>query len=130
MSFETLIATSDVVTVHTPLTSSTRGLFGRRVFAQMKKTAILINTARGPIVEQEALVDALDRGLIAGAGIDVFENEPIGGDNPLLGRDNVVVTPHIAGTTLDTWARRLDFAFANIERVARGEPPESVVNGI
>ena len=128
VSFDALVETSDVVTVHTPLTDATRGLFDRRVFDRMKRTAILVNTARGPVVNQAHLVEALDRASIAGAGLDVFESEPLGADNPLLGRDNVVVTPHNAGTTIDTWTRRLDFAFSNIERVARGEAPHSVVN--
>lgn len=128
VSLDELFSTSDVVTVHTPLTDSTRGLIGRETLAKMKPTAIVINTARGPVVDEAALVDALDRGAIAGAGLDVFEVEPIGADNPLLGRDNVVVTPHNAGTSLDTWTRRLDFAFANVERVARGEAPLSIVN--
>ncbi|MEJ2131757.1 MAG: NAD(P)-dependent oxidoreductase, partial [Gammaproteobacteria bacterium] len=92
-----------------------------------KRSAILINTSRGPVVNQTHLAEALRTGVIAGAGLDVFDPEPLAADSPLLAMDNVVVTPHIAGTTIDTWSRRLDFAFANIERVARGEKAEALV---
>ena len=111
MELDELIRTSDVISVHTPLLPATRGMFSTAQFAAMKPTAIFVNTARGPVVDEAALIDALDKGEIAGAGLDVFEEEPLATDSPLLGRDNVVVTPHIAGTTIDTWTRRLDFGF-------------------
>lgn len=123
-----LIETSDIVTLHTPLNDATRGLIDTNALASMKSSAILINTSRGAIVRQADLAQALAAGTIAGAGLDVFEEEPLASDSALLRMDNVVVTPHIAGTTLDTWSRRLEFAFSNIERVARGEPPQAVVN--
>ena len=129
LTLRDLLETSDVVTVHTPLNDATRGLIGKDELALMKPTAILINTSRGPVVKQVDLVAALDAGTIAGAGLDVFETEPMEADNPLLGRENVVVTPHMAGTTIDTWTRRLEFGFSNIERVAQGKPPLSVVGG-
>ena len=128
MPLDELLRTSDVVSVHTPLSDATRGFMNAEAFAGMKQSAIFINTSRGPVVDEAALIAAIDSGQIAGAGLDVFEHEPIAADHPLLGRDNVVVTPHTAGTTIDTWTRRLDFAFENIARVARGEPPLSVVN--
>jgi len=129
MPLDELLASSDIVTLHTPLTDATRGLIDAAALARMKPGAILINTARGPVVENDALVAALDSGHLAGAGLDVFEVEPIGAGHPLLGRPNVVTTPHVAGTTLDTWARRIEFAYGNVERVARGEAALSVVNG-
>jgi D-3-phosphoglycerate dehydrogenase len=95
-TFEELLARADHVTVHAPLTPETHHLFNRAAFAQMKPTAILVNTARGPIVEEAALVEALRDKRIAGAGMDVFEVEPVAADSPLLAFDNVAVTPHAA----------------------------------
>jgi D-3-phosphoglycerate dehydrogenase len=123
LGFDDLLATSDVITVHTPLNDATRAMMNKAAFSKMKSTAIFVSTARGPVTDEAALIDALDKGVIAGAGIDVFEEEPTPNDNALFGRDNVVVTPHMAGTTIDTWYRRLDFAFSNIQRVANGEAP-------
>ena len=94
----------------------------------MKSSAILINTSRGPVVDEKALIAALTEGEIAAAGLDVFEKEPVELDNPLLKMENVVATPHMAGTTWDTWSRRAKFAFQNMERVRRGAPPQAVVN--
>ena len=93
----------------------------------MKPSAVVINTSRGSVVDELALIDALNKGLISAAGLDVFEKEPVDPDNPLLSMDNVVVTPHMAGTTWDTWARRAKFGFENMERVGRGEPAQAVV---
>jgi phosphoglycerate dehydrogenase-like enzyme len=129
MELDELIRTSDVISVHTPLNKATHGLFGAKAFAAMKPTAIFVNTSRGPVVDEAALIAALDAGQIAGAGLDVFAEEPLAADSPLLHRDNVVVTPHIAGTTLDTWARRLGFGFGNVVRVAGGERPLAEVKG-
>jgi phosphoglycerate dehydrogenase-like enzyme len=123
-----LLRQADLVTLHTPLLPQTRGLIGAAELAKMKPTAILINTARGPIVDEAALYEALKAKRILGAGLDVFAQEPIDPNNPLLQLDNVVVTPHCAGSTYNTWFRRLDFAFANIARVARGEPPTHVIS--
>ena len=92
----------------------------------MKRNAILINTARGAAVVEKDLIDALEKGIIAGAGLDVFEKEPLGA-SPLVSFENVVLTPHTAGSTIDTWWRRLDFAFENIQRVSRGEDPTFIV---
>lgn len=128
LPLEELLATSDIVTLHTPLTDGTRGLVDAAALARMKRGAILINTARGPVVNEADLVAALRSGHLGGAGLDVFEREPIGADHPLLGMDNVVLTPHVAGTTLDTWTRRIEFGYGNIVRVSRGEPALSVVN--
>jgi phosphoglycerate dehydrogenase-like enzyme len=128
LPLEELLASSDVVSLHTPLTETTRGLIDARALGRMKRGAVLVNTGRGPVVRTGDLVDALDRGHLGGAGLDVFEDEPIGAGHPLLGRSNVVLTPHVAGTTIDTWARRIAFAYGNVQRVAAGEAALSVVN--
>ena len=127
VDFDELIRTSDIVTIHTPLTEDSRGLIDAKALASMKESAILINTARGGAVVEGDLIDALTQKVIAGAGLDVFEEEPLGG-SPLLELENVVITPHTAGSTIDTWWRRLDFAFENIGRVSRGEKALFVVD--
>jgi phosphoglycerate dehydrogenase-like enzyme len=125
--FDEVFRTSDVVTVHTPLTAETRNLVSAGVLATMKPTAVLINTSRGEVIDEEAMIRALQEGRLAGAGLDVFHQEPVDPTNRLLALDNVVVSPHSAGTTADTWQRRLDFAFANMRRVRAGEPPLALV---
>lgn len=125
--FDTLLRESDVVSIHTPLTADTEGCIDARALALMKPSAILINTSRGAVVDEPALIDALQHDRIAGAGLDVFMAEPLASDSPLLSLENVVLTSHIAGVTLDTWARRIEFGYANIARVAAGAPPESVI---
>jgi phosphoglycerate dehydrogenase-like enzyme len=122
-----LLRQADIVTIHTPLLPQTRGLIGAQQLAMMKPTAIVINTSRGPIVDEAALYEALKARRLMGAGLDVFAQEPVDPKNPLLQLDNVVVTPHMAGATYDTWFRRLDFAFSNLARVAHGEAPTSVI---
>jgi len=87
---------------------------------------VIINTSRGPVVDEVALTEALQQKRIAGAGIDVFEKEPVDPGNPLLKLENVVVSPHSAGTTWDTWFRRADFAYKNMKRVWDGQPPQAV----
>lgn len=126
VTLEELFRTSDIITFHTPLTAETHHVAGRKLIALMKPTAVLINTSRGPVVDEEALTDALKEGCIAGAGLDVFEKEPVDPTNPLLRMDNVVVTPHTAGTTWDTWYRRAEFAYANMKRVWAGEAPLAI----
>ena len=125
-SLEDLFATSDIITCHTPLTPDTRHIVSRELIALMKPTAVLINTSRGPVVDEKALIEALSEGRIAGAGLDVFETEPVNSDNPLLTMDNVVVTPHSAGTTWNTWFRRAEFAYRNLKGVWDGSPPMAV----
>ncbi len=126
VSLEELFATSDIITCHTPLTPDTRHIVSRELLGLMKPTAVLINTSRGPVVDEDALVEALSEGRIAGAGLDVFENEPVTPDNPLLTMDNVVVTPHSAGTTWNTWFRRAEFAYRNMKGVWDGDPPMAI----
>ena len=123
VTFEEVLTRSDIVSLHLPLTEETHHLIGTRELALMKDSAVLINTARGPLVDEEALVNSLEAGDIAGAGLDVLSQEPAPADHPLLGRDDVVVTPHIAGPTWDSWPRRFANGFANIVRVENGEPP-------
>ena len=127
VSLDELFSTSDIISCHTPLTNDTKHIVNSNTLSLMKPTAILINTSRGPVVDEEALISALQSGVIAAAGLDVFEKEPVSPDNPLLKMDNVVATPHMAGTTWDTWARRANFGFENMERIRNGEAPQTVV---
>ena len=127
VSLEELFSTSDIISCHTPLTNDTKHIVNSNTLSLMKPTSILINTSRGPVVDEEALISALQSGVIAAAGLDVFEKEPVSPDNPLLKMDNVVATPHMAGTTWDTWARRANFGFENMERIRNGEAPQAVV---
>ena len=123
-----LLERSDVVTLHTPLDRSTHGLIGKDELRLMKKTAILINTCRGPVVQEKALNHALQNGEIWGAGLDVFEQEPVEPNNPILNRENVVVAPHIAGKSYESYPRRVRFAFENMMNVWQGGTAESIVN--
>ncbi len=127
VSFAELLSQADILSLHLPLTPRTRHLISRREFALMKRAAILINTARGPLVDEAALAEALGAGGIAGAGLDVFETEPLAASHPLLAFTNVVVTPHIAAGTVEALIAKMDACFANMLRVARGEPPQDVV---
>ena len=127
VDFDELIYESDIVSLHVPLNRRTRGLISDWELAMMKPTAYLINACRGPVVDERALYDALKSNQIAGAGLDVLEVEPTPEDNPLFGLDNVVITPHMAGTSHETDLRAADFAYSNILRVLAGEPPQSLV---
>ena len=126
VSLDELFRSSDILTCHTPLTPQTHHIVNRERLAMMKPTAVVINTSRGPVVDEAALIEALQEGRIAGAGLDVFEQEPVDPANPLLQMDNVVVTPHIAGTTWNTWFRRAEFAYRNMRRVWDGEAPLAI----
>ena len=127
VSLEELFRTSDILTCHTNLTPETYHVVNRERLALMKPNAVVINTSRGPVVDEPALIEALQKGRVAGAGLDVFEKEPVDPGNPLLTMDNVVVSPHSAGTTWDAVFRRAEFAYGNIERVANGDEPLAVV---
>lgn len=126
VSLEELLREADIVTLHLPLIRETRGLIGQREFAMMKPTAVLINTSRGPTVDEEALIEALREKRIAGAGLDVFHHEPLSADHPLVQLENVVLSPHIGGHSYEAWFRRSGFAWENIQRVAAGEAPLSL----
>jgi glyoxylate reductase len=126
LDLDELLATSDVVSLHTPLTPETRHLIGARELALMKPTATLVNTARGAVVDEAALVEALREGQIAGAGLDVFEHEP--DVHPgLLELENVVLVPHIGSATVETRAAMAELAARNAVAIARGEVPETPV---
>ncbi|MBI3466301.1 MAG: hypothetical protein HY000_25085 [Planctomycetes bacterium] len=118
-----LLAEADYLSLHTPLTAATRHLIDCRAFGLMKATAVLINVARGGIVDEAALIEALQSGRIRGAGLDVFAHEPLDPAHPLLHMDNVIATPHVAGATWGTSRRRAQAAAANVARVAQGLPP-------
>jgi phosphoglycerate dehydrogenase-like enzyme len=122
-----LLRTSDVVTIHTPLNDSTRHMIGEAELALMKPSAILVNTARGPVVDETALHNALTTGVIAGAGLDVFEQEPPQEDNPLFTLENVILTAHLAGPTFESNTARVRNAFDNVQRVARDDDPLWVI---
>ena len=122
VDMETLLKESDVVTTHTPLNEETRHLIGECELSLMKPTAILINTSRGPVVDEKALIKVLKEGKISGAGLDVFETEPIDKDNTLRSLDNVVMTPHI-GSTPGALRHMLDVAIDNVLRVVEGKEP-------
>jgi phosphoglycerate dehydrogenase-like enzyme len=125
-----LVAASDIVSLHLPLTEATSNLLDADALAAMKPDAVLVNTSRGPIVDEAALVDALRSGRLAAAGLDVFAIEPLPPDNPLLALDNVVLTPHVTWYTVDTMRRYLAHGVDNCERLRDGRELAHVVNGI
>ena len=132
VDFDTLLRESDIYTIHCPLNEETRGMIGAEQFAQMKPTAMLINTARGPIVDEAALIDALTTGKIATAGLDTYEREPLPKDHPLLTLDNVVASAHAGGNTKDNDINMMNYVYHNIVAFDRGEPlntPGDIVNG-
>ena len=125
--FAELLAQADIISLHLPLAPATRHIIGASQLAQMRRSAVLINTARGPLVDEAALVAALQAGQIAGAGLDVFEAEPPSASHPLLTLNNVVLTPHIAAGTTDALVVKMKACFANMLRVSRGEAPLDAV---
>jgi glyoxylate reductase len=127
-SLPELLEASDFVSLHTPLTPQTRGLMSVLEFAQMKPTAILINTARGLVVDQPALIEALREGQIAGAALDVTDPEPLPLANALYSLPNVIITPHIASASLATRSRMAHMAATNILAALGGEAPPNAVN--
>lgn len=127
MELDELFAASDVLSLHCPLTPSTHHLVDSRRLALMKPTAIIINTSRGPVVDEQALADALNSGRIFAAGLDVLEQEPPKADCPLLGARNCFITPHIAWASTEARGRLMDIAVANVRAFASGTP-RNVVN--
>jgi glyoxylate reductase len=119
---------SDFITIHTALTPQTRGMIGEAQLGTMKRTAFLINTSRGPVVDEPALIKALQQGRLAGAGLDVFEKEPIDPKNPLLKMENVVLLPHVGSATEATRRAMVDLAADNALAVLQGKPPLTPVN--
>ncbi len=123
-----LLAATDIVSLHLPLTAETANLLDAAALAQLKPGAVIVNTSRGPIIDEGALVDALRGGRLAAAGLDVFAVEPIPADNPLLRLDNVVLTPHVTWYTVDTMRRYLAEAVDNCRRMRDGQDLRNVVN--
>ena len=122
VGFDELLAMSDFVSIHAPLLPATRGLFNAEVFRKMKKGALLINTARGPLVDETALIAALDSGQLGGAALDVVTSEPLAKDSKLLGRDNVILTPHTAFYSVEALNELQTKCATDVARVLSGEP--------
>jgi phosphoglycerate dehydrogenase-like enzyme len=127
-SLPDLLAASDIVSLHLPLTAQTSNLLDAAALALMRPSAVIVNTSRGPIIDEKALVDALGGGRLSAAGLDVFAVEPVAADNPLLRLDNVVLTPHVSWYTADTMRRYLTEAVDNCLRIRDGRDLRNVVN--
>ncbi|MGH7904210.1 MAG: 2-hydroxyacid dehydrogenase [Candidatus Dormibacteraceae bacterium] len=125
-----LLSGSDIVSLHTPLEGTTRRLIDADALARMRPGSFLVNAARGPLVDEAALIAALVSGHLAGAGLDVFEGEPLAADSPLRGLDNVFLSPHVAGLTRESEERLVDLTGDNLLRALEGETPINVVNGV
>jgi len=121
VDFDTLLKTSDYLSVHAPLTPQTRGMMNAQVFGKMKKGAFIVNTARGPLIDEAALIAALDSGQLGGAGLDVVAVEPLAKDSPLLGRDNVIVSPHTAFYSIEALEELQSKCASDVARVLSGE---------
>ena len=128
VTLDELLAQSDFVVSLAPLTPETKGLFQREQFQKMKKTAMFINAGRGQVVNEQALIDALEAGDIAGAGLDVFEKEPIGADHPLLHMKNVIALPHIGSASIETRIAMMHLCCDNIEDALEGQSPKTIIN--
>lgn len=129
VSFYELIKTSDIISLHCPLTEETKGLLGKEELSTMKSSAIIINVARGEIIDENALADALKEGRIAGAALDVFSDEPINSNNPLLKVDNdrLLLTPHVAGVSIESQIRIINLTIENIIAVISGREPVNII---
>jgi D-3-phosphoglycerate dehydrogenase / 2-oxoglutarate reductase len=123
VSFERLLEISDFISLHAPLTAQTRGLFDADAFRRMKKGAYVVNTARGPLLDEAALVAALDAGHLGGAALDVVASEPLSKESLLLGRPNVIVTPHIAFYSVEALEELQTKCATDVARVLSGEGP-------
>lgn len=130
MPFDELLVTSDILSIHVPLTEETRGMIGKAELAKMKDMAILVNTARAEIVDEKTLTEALQNGTLVGAGIDVFAEEPVDTSNPLLEAPNVILTPHMAGDSPKTIIRNVILFNENFNRVLEGKQPLNIVNQV
>lgn len=128
VSLQELLSTADVVSLHVPLNDETRNIIGEEELLRMKTDAILVNTSRGGLVDEDALVRVMRRGHLAGAALDVFANEPLAIDHPLRELDRVILTPHILGHTIDLYDLMPDVLVDNIKRVMRGELPQYTKN--
>jgi D-3-phosphoglycerate dehydrogenase / 2-oxoglutarate reductase len=123
VSFDALLETADFISVHAPLTPETRHLLDEKAFAKVKPGALIVNTARGPLIDEAALIAALDGGRVGAAALDVVESEPLAKDSPLLGRDNVILTPHTAFYSVEALEELQTKAATDVARVLNGEEP-------
>ena len=123
VSMDELYERSDFISVHAPLLPETKGLVNKEAFKKMKDTAIIVNTARGPLINEQDLIEALDNNEIGGAGLDVVENEPLPKDSPLIGRDNVILAPHTAFYSVEALEELQSKAASDVARVLNGEEP-------
>ena len=128
VKFDFLLRESDIISMHAPLTDETRHMIGSGEFEKMKHGVFIINTARGALIDPKALVDSLHSGKVAGAGLDVFEKEPPDPDDPFLGMDTVVVTPHTGFLSTESQRDRQIMAVDEVERILRNERPRSALN--
>ncbi len=128
VDLDTLLRESDIITLHAPLTPETRHMIGRRELEEVKEGVVIINTARGELIDTSALVEALKAGKVGAVALDVVENEPIGADHPLLKFDNVIVTPHIGSYTLEGLKAMGDSVIEAILAVIEGRVPEGLIN--
>ena len=127
VSIEYLLENSDIVSLHVPHDKSTDKMINKKSLSLMKSSAIIINTCRGGVINEKDLYDHLAKLKIRGAGLDVFEEEPINKENPLINLNNVVLAPHFAGKSMESYPRRVNFAFDNMKRVWDGKKPLSLV---
>lgn len=127
VSFEELLDNSDIITVHCPLNDASCKLFNKETLSKCRKSALLVNTARGAIVDEQALCDALNEGLISGAALDVFETEPLPADSPLIKAKNIILTPHVAWAPTQTRLRLLNIVVECFEAYLRGEERNVIV---
>lgn len=127
-SMNEVLNKADYVTVHVPLLPQTHHLIGKKELELMKKNAFLINTSRGPVIDEKALIQALQKETIRGAGIDVWDPEPPNSDNPLLKMENVVALPHIASASVETRSRMIEMAIENLNSILGGKTPPNLVN--
>src|SRR5262249_36979474 len=129
VSFDDLLLRSDFISVHAPLLPATHGLVNATAFAKMKNGALIVNTARGPLIDEPALIAALDSGRLGGAALDVVATEPLAEDSPLLHRDNVILTPHTAFYSVEALEELQTKCASDVARVLAGEQPVYPVKG-
>ena len=130
LPLQEVLERSDIISIHIPLLTETKHLISKSEFSQMKSNAILINVSRGNIVDEDALAEALSTNKIGGAGLDVWAEEPININNPLLAFDNIIATPHIGAGTRDTLNNVMTLAFNNFRKVENGDSPSFIQNGV
>jgi D-3-phosphoglycerate dehydrogenase len=130
VDLQTLMKESDVVSIHARLTEESRHLIGEGEIGLMKPTAILVNTARSGLVDEQALAQALSQGRIMGAALDVFDTEPLPSDHPLLKLDNITITPHIAGSTIDAFRNSPKLMAEHLTKMLKGQGPLPIINGV